>query len=372
MASKSPHHLEVLRKSMTVLVALLLCMAFSSPNLFCIASPFNIVTINPGGVTQGSTYANITIYGARIGHRAFLMLKQSTYSSVAFNCTVPPTYESRMRTPEATVRIHGETNFYVNGLEPGQYVICYKNTSILVTNHSYARDPYTTNETIKTNLTNEYYHPSGYNQQNGTYNVTTERRQYLVKHHINHVYYQRERHNGFVELQPVVTVAYSKVDAERSSVCCIGPFVAGQTATCTITALDAEGRITGTEDDACRFNLCPLQDGRGDDVKRHHITPPYFVKTGEFRFHFMPVGSGCQGVAGVGLDGMSLSNKYAFFKVQPNPSVNVTKATSECVVDNQETGDSTCYVIQRDTFGNAVKRCTVDPEGPVNCYHITH
>ena len=90
-----------------------------------VAVPFGIHQVYPKGTSNKVQFQNFTLYGAVTGHQVFLLRTNST----PYNCTYPPPYSLKTRTPPARVWPRGIVRLNVLTLVPGVYVLCYKNAS---------------------------------------------------------------------------------------------------------------------------------------------------------------------------------------------------------------------------------------------------
>lgn len=296
------------RAPLVLLAFLALAATLAALPAACNAAPFRVDRVSPEFVSPAVDYANVTIYRAHAGSLVFLMRSHATDGVTALNCTRPPRFVASggVRTAPAFVRgAPGVARFRVRGLLPGRYTLCYVNASANAT-------------------------------------------------------------GAFVSLSPVLSVV-GPVSAEHSSLCCEGPFLAGNRTWCTVSARDAAGVPAGSHDTLCKMQISQITDGAGSAVVNY--TRLAFVAPGTFRFSFVPMRSGCGGSAGVAYDGSIIGgNRWVFFTVRPGPPV-PWKATSQCAVDWR--GRETCHVTQYDRLGNAAKTCSFRTNaGGIVCHDI--
>jgi hypothetical protein len=226
------------------------------------------------------------------------LLNPKQFGVTLWNCTRPPPLNSGLRTKDAIVKVNGLVRFDLNGLAAGSYIICFRNTTRVT------------------------YQP----------------------------------------LQQKVSIS-GEIDAGRSNItCCGGPFTVGQRTYCQINTRDTLGAPAGGPQDACSFRVCPLTDGRGEDIK--NFVQPYFVTTGLFEFYFVATGSGCGATAGVAYKGQQLSgNQVNIFTLNPGTEY-WRKNTATCAPSTA--GQVTCNITRRDVYANPVGTCNVTGKG-VKC-----
>ncbi|KAJ9442272.1 hypothetical protein DIPPA_09120 [Diplonema papillatum] len=157
------------------------------------------------------------------------------------------------------------------------------------------------------------------------------------------------------------------IDPLLSRVCCAdggNTMLVGDPTTCTITALDTAGEITGSVDDECRFGISPLKDGAGGDICAAGIKPA-FVEIGVFTFSFVAEASGCNARVGVFFNAAPLSNVVMLTFLPGVPVANHT--TSTCAMDN--TGSLACNITKRDSLHNPTEVCytSYGSEPTVDC-----
>lgn len=272
----------------------------------CSGGKFGICKIDPAVVSNGRANQTFTIYYAAPGTKGFLLLKND--GLITYNCSNPPPLWTNKRTRAYTIGPTGKVTFQVKDLYPGHYTMCFFN---------YTHD----------------LNPPG-----ATY-----------------------------EMLSTSIVISGDINPTKSSLsCCDGPFQVGSKTYCTITTVDTSNNPAGTEDDACRFRICPMTDGQGANIKDYVL--PYFVKTGIYEFWIRGTGAGCSASAGASYDGKLIGNKVNYFQLNPGPADPV-RATSSCWYI-PESLTSKCNVTQRDTFGNPVRHCTIGTSDKLYCSNV--
>ena len=410
----------------TAMQLLLLLAAAVCTSLASASGAQYFVHVTPSTLDVSEKNGTLHLYRVMPHTRAFLLQRPTGGLGFGYNCShPPPPSDDNRRTHVETVEANGNVHFGIARLHPGTYYICFKNTTAggpegtyrpLVSTIAVVETrvcsggahgicdirPRTTSGRLNNQTFQLFYAPFGtrvflmnpfwhgvqrFSCTSPPAVGASRTVMYVVgadgivdidvfglepgNHyrfcHLNSTS-PADPNNplNYGPLDPIIVVA-GDVSPEHSAVsCCDGPFVVGFATHCTITAVDSSGNPAGIPSDVCRFDHCPMIDGRGRDITRKSDIG--FVKLGEYAFTFVAEGAGCGASVGVTFGGIALGNKVNYLTLHPSNIVS-NHSTALCGVSGSSV---LCNVTKRDRFHNPVQTCSMLGSGKIHCHGPPH
>uniref|UniRef100_A0A7S4CN86 Uncharacterized protein n=1 Tax=Eutreptiella gymnastica TaxID=73025 RepID=A0A7S4CN86_9EUGL len=134
---------------------------------------------------------------------------------------------------------------------------------------------------------------------------------------------------------------------------------AGSNMTCRITLRDDFGALVTVPGD-CKFHICPLLDGAGNDVQVR--SDPVSLGPGVYEVQFTPYGAGDQGIVGVQWEG-SVVKEHSYNVTASSQHPAHTEVSCSSV-----SGAVQCATTLKDEYGNHIGTCVQNfADGSTTC-----